>query len=190
MVAGKEGVQRSKIEDEGKGEVKKQEEKMRKKQKQILTGSMAFVMTFTTAATMLPADVFAAPEEFRGQLSSVTDAKEDGNVVYVEFNDGAVEAKITFLEDGIFRYNVDPTGEFSKYAKPKSESHKGRIQQRPDESDEYSHPEAKVTEDDENLTITAGTTSIVFDKDTALMTVKNGDQVVMQEKEPLRINDS
>lgn len=163
---------------------------MKKRQKQILTGSMAFVMTFTTAATMLPADVFAAPEEFRGQLSSVTDAKEDGNVVYVEFNDGAVEAKITFLEDGIFRYNVDPTGEFSKYAKPRSESHKGRIQQRPDESDEYSHPSAKVTEDDENVTITAGTTSIVFDKDTALMTVKNGDQVVMQEKEPLRINDS
>ena len=109
---------------------------MKKRQKQILTGSMAFVMTFTTAATMLPADVFAAPEEFRGQLSSVTDAKEDGNVVYVEFNDGAVEAKITFLEDGIFRYNVDPTGDFSKYAKPRSESHKGRIQQRPDESDE------------------------------------------------------
>lgn len=163
---------------------------MRKKQKQILTGSMAFVMTFTTAAPMLPTDVFAAPEEFRGQLSSVTDVKDDGNVVYVEFNDGAVEAKITFLEDGIFRYNVDPTGEFSKYAKPKSESHKGRIQQRPDESDEYSHPEAKVAEDDENWTITAGTTSIVFDKDTALMTVKNGDQVVMQEKEPLRINDS
>lgn len=163
---------------------------MKKRQKQILTGSMAFVMTFTTAATMLPADVFAAPEEFRGQLSSVTDAKEDGNVVYVEFNDGAVEAKITFLEDGIFRYNVDPTGEFSKYAKPRSESHKGRIQQRPDESDEYSHPSAKVTEDDENVTITAGATSIVFDKDTALMTVKNGDQVVMQEKKPLRINDS
>ena len=163
---------------------------MKKRQKQILTGSMAFVMTFTTAASMLPADVFAAPEEFRGQLSSVTDAKEDGNVVYVEFNDGAVEAKITFLEDGIFRYNVDPTGDFSKYAKPRSESHKGRIQQRPDESDEYSHPSAKVTEDDENVTITAGTTSIVFDKDTALMTVKNGDQVVMQEKKPLRINDS
>ena len=40
------------------------------------------------------------------------------------------------------------------------------------------------------MTITAGTTSIVFDKDTALMTVKNGDQVVMQEKKPLRINDS
>ena len=163
---------------------------MKKKQKQILTGTMAFVMTFTTAASLLPADVFAAPEEFRGQLSSVTNVEDDGNVVYVEFNDGSVEAKITFLEDGIFRYNVDPTGEFSKYAAPRSASHKGRIQQRPDESADYSHPTAKVTEDGENITITAGTTSIVFDKDTALMTVKNEDQVVMQEKEPLRIYDS
>ena len=85
--------------------------------KKLGTGALAFAVLFTGVAGLLPADVFAAPDSFTGQLSSVTDATVDSNkknVVHVQFNDGEVAAKITFLEDGIFRYNVDPSGEFSE----------------------------------------------------------------------------
>lgn len=158
--------------------------------KKIGTGALAFVTAFSAAASMLPADVFAAEEDFRGQLSSVTAAQAQGNIVNIEFNNGDVKAKITFLENDIFRYNVDPTGQFEKYATPRSADHMGRIQAYPDESDHYSHPSADVKDNGDSYTITSGNTTIIFDKDTALMTVKNGDNVVMEEKEPLTISDS
>ena len=86
---------------------------------------------------------------------------------------GEVAAKITFLEDGIFRYNVDPSGEFSEYAAPNSSSHVATIQQQSDDSDEYRKPEAQVNDTGDTFEITNGTATIVFDKDTALMSVKN-----------------
>ena len=84
----------------------------------------------------------------------MTDATVDSNkknVVHVQFNDGEVAAKITFLEDGIFRYNVDPSGEFSEYAAPNSSSHVATIQQQSDDSDEYLKPEAQVNDTGDTL---------------------------------------
>ena len=80
-----------------------------------------------TAFPPIPAK---AAEEFAGQLTSVESVEKGSkdNIVVVKFN-GGVTAQLTFLEDGIFRYNVDPSGEFSKYATPKSQAHVGRIQQ-------------------------------------------------------------
>ena len=69
-----------------------------------------------TAFPPIPAK---AAEEFAGQLTSVESVEKGSkdNIVVVKFN-GGVTAQLTFLEDGIFRYNVDPSGEFSKYATP------------------------------------------------------------------------
>ena len=53
--------------------------------------------------------------DFSGQLKSADSVTIDGNVATVSFNGGAITGKITFLEDGIFRYNVDPAAEFSDY---------------------------------------------------------------------------
>ena len=91
-----------------------------------------------TAFPPIPAK---AAEEFAGQLTSVESVEKGSkdNIVVVKFN-GGVTAQLTFLEDGIFRYNVDPSGEFSKYATPKSQAHVGRIQQYSDDSSNYSHP--------------------------------------------------
>ena len=86
----------------------------------------------------------------------------------MKFN-GGVTAQLTFLEDGIFRYNVDPSGEFSKYATPKSQAHVGRIQQYSDDSSNYSHPKADISDKDGKITIKSGSVSVEFDKATAKM---------------------
>ena len=82
---------------------------------------LTMAIAASTVATGAPLPTFAA-ETFSGQLTKVDSAVANGNVVELSFNDGAVEGRITFLEDGIFRYNVDPTGNFSEYATPRSSS--------------------------------------------------------------------
>ena len=154
------------------------------------------VSVLTAAGLLLPPFAIPAPvyanTVFRGELESVTSAQvdeSDAHIVKVSFNDNAVTAKITFLEDGIFRYNVDPTGTFSKYATPRDVNHVAKIPQYPDESDKYTHPEASVSETDTEVVITSGETKIKFNKSTAVMTVLYKDQVVMEEKDGLIIND-
>ena len=147
-------------------------------------------MTISTFAYAAPMTVQAA-DPFSGSLSKVDSAEADGNVVEISFNDGAVTGRITFLENGVFRYNVDPSGEFSEYAKVRGGyPDTGRIQAQPDDSERYSHPAAAVEEDDDKFTITNGTTTIEFDKDTALMSVKAGNKTVMKEAAPLNIGNS
>jgi len=141
-----------------------------------------------TAFPPIPAK---AAEEFAGKLTSVESAEKGSkdNIVVVKFN-GGVTAQLTFLEDGIFRYNVDPSGEFSEYATAKSKSHVGRIQQYSDASSNYSHPKADISDKDGKITIKSGSVSVEFDKATAKMKVLSGDTVVMEEKEALSISNS
>ena len=138
-----------------------------------------------TAALSL---ALAAPAQ-AAPLTGVKSAQADKNVVTVTFTDGSkdVQGKITLLEDGIFRYNVDPSGAFDPYAKPKSESHTAKIQAQPDTSEKYSRPNASVKDENGKFVISSqgGKTSIELDKATAKMTVKNGGQVVMEESAPL-----
>ena len=151
------------------------------------------VLSLATAwATVLPAqmNVFAA-EQFSGQLTTVTSVKANDNVVDVKFNDGAVSGKITFLEDGIFRYNVDPKGEFSEYATPNEESHTATIQAQSDNSNKYSHPAAKVTDKGNTFEISSTATTIVLDKKTAKMSIKNkAGETILSEAAPLTIGKS
>lgn len=159
------------------------------KLKKISGALLAFAMAMTTVTPYAAVSVHAA--DFSGTLATVDSATAKGNVVEVSFNGGAVKGKITFLEDGIFRYNVDPSGEFDEYAKVRSGyPDNAKIQAQPDDSDRYSHPNATVSEAGGVITITNGTTSILFDKNTALMTVKAGDKVVMEESAALSFNDS
>ena len=151
------------------------------------------VLSLATAwATVLPAqmNVFAA-EQFSGQLTTVTSVKANDNVVDVKFNDGAVSGKITFLEDGIFRYNVDPKGEFNQYATPNEESHTATIQAQSDNSNKYSHPAAKVTDKGNTFEISSTATTIVLDKKTAKMSIKNkAGETILSEAAPLTIGKS
>ena len=154
-------------------------------------GSLLLAFATVTSGITVSAPLSAnAAGDFTGKLAAVNSAKADGNIVDISFNGGSVKGRITFLENGIFRYNVDPTGEFGQYAKPNSSSHVARIQQQPDDSNEYTKPEAEVNDTGDTIEITNGTVTIVFDKDTALMSVKNGENVVLEETSALEIGDN
>lgn len=120
-------------------------------------------------------------------LGAITEIKKTGkNTVEITYENG-YKGKFTFLENGIFRFNVDPEGKFEQYATPNNKEHTGKIQQQPDDSAEYSKPEASVTDGDV-VKISAGTTVIELDKGTSLMTVKRSDgSIVFAESEPLSI---
>lgn len=154
-------------------------------------GSLLLAFATVTSGITVSAPLSAnAAGDFTGKLAAVDSAKANGNIVDISFNEGSVKGRITFLENGIFRYNVDPTGEFEQYAKPNSSSHVARIQQQPDDSEEYTKPEAEVNDTGDTIEITNGTVTIVFDKDTALMSVKNGGNVVLEETSALEIGDN
>lgn len=156
--------------------------------KKLAVVSLSAATSLGTIVSALPAMPVAAATTVLQNVVSVA-AGEDGNVVNITFNDG-LKGRITFLEDGIFRYNVDPAGEFSAYAKPRTSTHTARIQQYPDDSENYSHPEATVSESDTEFVITAGTTHVIFDKATAKMTVKKGEKTVLSEKEALTVDST
>lgn len=159
-----------------------------KKFKQISSMLLASAMMLSTISAYVATPVKAA---FTGSLTTVDSATANGNVVEISFNDGAVKGRITFLEDNIFRYNVDPSGEFGEYADVRGGyPDTAKIQAQPDDSDRYSHPTATVNEADGIIRITNGTTTILFDKDTALMTVKYGDKTVMEESAALALSAS
>ena len=147
-------------------------------------GSAVIVAAAAVLATAAPAQAAT----LKG-VESATVNSEKSYVVDVNFSDG-VKGKITFLNDDIFRYNVDPTGEFSEYAKPRSQSHVGRIPAQPDSSDRYKHAAPQVSERDGAIVITAGKTTITLDKATAKMTVKSGDKVLIEEKDALDVGGS
>ena len=151
-------------------------------------GLLATAVAVSTFANAAPMMAQAADPSYSGSLTTVDAVSADGNIVNISFNDGELEGRITFLEDGVFRYNVDPSGEFGEYAEVRSGyPDTAKIQAQPDDSDSYSHPDAAVSEDEDTFTITNedGDTTIVFDKDTALMTVMTGGKIVMEEASPL-----
>ena len=95
--------------------------------------------------------------------------------------------RIAFLDEGIVRVTVDPTGEFAPYARPVSPDHVARIQAQPDEFSVYAHPAADVTEKDGALVARAGATSVLVDATSGRMTFCLGGRVVAREAAPLRL---
>lgn len=128
---------------------------------------------------------------YGGQLSGIESAQKDlsrGNIVYIVFKEN-ITGKITFLEEKIFRYDVDPSGEFPHYAVPRDEMHTAKIQQYPDESDAYTKPEAEVLDADGRITVRCGDVSVIWDKLTAKMQICCKSRKVMEEAEALNITE-
>ena len=162
--------------------------------KKVLSFSLSFMMAVSAVAStpfMVQAESHKASVKSNA-LQTVTEVKVDANkdyVVWVTFGN-KMKAKVTFLDNNIFRYNIDPSNEFSEYAKVRSGyPDTAKIQQYPDDSKNYAHPAASVTKVGAGYEIKAGDVTIAFDE-TAKMTVKAKDKVVMQEKEPLTVGSS
>ena len=148
---------------------------------------LSAILAAAMIAGMLPQLPAAEVKAADGSLTAVESATAADNIVTVNFNDG-VTGKITFLEGDIFRYNVDPSGVFSEYATTVY-GNTVKIPQYPDSYEAYSHPEAEVSEADGYVVITAGDTTIKFEKATAKMSVAYKGEVVMEEKEALVLGD-
>lgn len=163
----------------------------------IMRGGVCAVFATSLAfAGGVPTTAYADASQassFEGTLTSAVSARVDEStpyVAYVTFNDN-VTAKITFLEAGIFRYNVDLSGEFSNYATPRSKDHVAKIQAQPDSSGKYDHPTASTGETDTAVTVTDGTVTLSFEKATGKLTVLNAEgEVVFTEAEALTITGS
>lgn len=163
----------------------------------IMRGGVCAVFATSLAfAGGVPTTAYADASQassFEGTLASAVSARVDEStpyVAYVTFNDN-VTAKITFLEAGIFRYNVDLSGEFSNYASPRSRDHVAKIQAQPDSSGKYDHPTASTGETDTAVTVTDGTVTLSFEKATGKLTVLNAkNEVVFTEAEALTITDN
>lgn len=76
--------------------------------KRWVKGSAVLVATAATLAFAAPQQAIATP--LKG-VESAAVSQTASNVVDINFADG-IKGRITFLEDGIFRYNVDPRASF------------------------------------------------------------------------------
>ena len=160
--------------------------------KKFLSASLSLAMVLG-AVTSSPFIIQANDQNVKADglqnVASVEVDKKQNNVVWVTFGNG-MKGKVTFLDNNIFRYNVDPAGEYSEYAPVRSGyPDTAKIQQYPDSSNKYAHPAATVQKVGNGYEIKAGNVTISYD-DAARMTIKAKDKVVMQEKEPLVIKDS
>lgn len=122
-------------------------------------------------------------------INSIQKDNQQPNVVHVHF-EGGLEGKLTFLDDNIFRYTIDPSGGFLAYATPTSKDHIAHIQLHPDEADIYTHPEANVKDANQTIQVSAGATTVTFSKADALMSVAVNGKTVVTEKAPLALNEN
>lgn len=148
------------------------------------------VLTMAMVLTAIPVNgAMTVQAAETGTLTSVESVETAGNIATITFNDG-IQAKVTFLENGIFRYNVDPSGTFDQYAKVRrGYPDTAKIQQYPDSSSEYSHPSAAAKKNGNSWEIKGGDTTIIFDEN-AKMTVKSGEKTVMQEQQSLQLGQN
>ena len=79
-----------------------------------------------------PTGVKAADDGHLGSVTAVEVDADEKNVVWVTFDNG-YKGKVTFLDEDIFRYNVDPSGRFNEYAQVyNGYPNTAKIQQYPD----------------------------------------------------------
>ena len=163
--------------------------------KKVVSASLSLMMILgcvTTNPFIVQAKDQQNASSRSADLQGITNVKidsKDKNIVWITFENG-MQGKVTFLDNNIFRYNVDPSGEFSEYAKVRGGyPDTAKIQQYPDDSKNYAHPAASVNKVGSGYEIKAGDVTIAFDE-TAKMTVKAKDKVVMQEKEPLKVSST
>lgn len=165
---------------------------MKKHIKKFMVSAVVSCLAFFSTVGFIPVNAQEL-KPVEGQINGIESIKvdeKDSNIVWITFK-GGIKGKITFLDNTIFRYNVDPSGKFSNYAEKKGSVEgipDARIQAQPDTSKEYTHPKATVSKgaQSSDTVITAGDVKIVFDAE-GKMSVETKGKVVMQEKEPLVI---
>lgn len=128
-----------------------------------------------------------AQENSLGAIESAI--KIDESTVELRFTQG-LKARLKFLEDDIFRYNIDPTNTFAQYATPNASSHTATIQAQDDNSNKYSHPNVNLVVNDNQIVITTAKIKVVFDKNTSLLTVFDlNNKIILQEAKAIELGN-
>lgn len=132
--------------------------------------------------------IHAVENEDVWQLANASVEKKDENDVYLSFGSGQ-KARITFLNEDVFRIDVEQKGEeFEEYPEPMASTHTTKITAK-SESDYEAEGivEANISEDDNTIEINGGNVKLLVDKETAKMELKNKDgKTVWKEAESLK----
>ena len=134
--------------------------------------------------------VFHAQEQVSrdGQLTNAKYERTDGNDVYLSFG-GGEQAKITFLKDGVFRFNMEPDGNFKDAPEPMAPTHTTKIVDKDEQEyiDEYQEIKPTVTQEGNKIIISTDKIQLLIDKDLAKMELKKSTgETVWKEKESLK----
>ena len=124
----------------------------------------------------------------------MTDARinpERPNQAFVSLpsESGALEARVTFLEENVVRVTIDPTGAFAPYARPLSPEHDARIPAQPDDSEHYGRPAACVRDEGDALAVCAGDGAVLLDKRDGSVSLRWRGRTVAREAAPVRFSD-
>ncbi len=114
--------------------------------------------------------------------------EHDGNIVFLTLPDHR-KGKITFLDDGIFRYQVVQNEVFESYASPRDPAHKARIQQYPDTAEQYSKPEPNIEEQKDYICLHVRDMELRFERQTGKMQVFQGSRLILEEQQPLEMTE-
>ncbi len=115
-------------------------------------------------------------------------ADHEQNIVYLTLP-GDRKGKITFLDDGIFRYQVVQNGSFEPYASARDPEHKARIQQYPDTDEHYCKPSPMIEDQKDQLSLRVGEMELRFDKKDGTMQVFMGSRIVLEEERALELSE-
>ena len=80
-----------------------------------ITAAMVLTSVFSISTLTVKAEEIDTQEHV---LGSVSDVRQEGNKVYITYVSGE-KTKITFLEDNLFRFNMDPDGDFPETPEPR-----------------------------------------------------------------------
>ncbi len=120
-------------------------------------------------------------------VSAVSSVDQNNNEITLTMQQGE-RIRFTFLENNVFRmYMAAPGEEFQEYPTPNSQDHTATITNKTDDS-YYTEYQVKptLTEDDTTVTMMTDQITITVDKETSMMTVTSGDQVIVKETAPLQ----
>lgn len=112
----------------------------------------------------------------------------DQNIVYLTLPNDR-KGKITFLDNGIFRYQVVRSESFEAYAAPRDPAHKARIPQYPDTAEQYAKPHPQIAEETDHLALRVGEMELRFAKESGVLQILQGGRVVLEEERAMEITD-
>lgn len=116
----------------------------------------------------------------------ITNVEKQTNVYEVTYQNGQ-KAHVSVLTDKMFRYYVDPSGEYGDPAQSKEGLNAKIFPQALDDYDKAAFNASTLTTTDAGWTIGTDAIQIQFAKATGLMSVLHNNKIVLAESEPLEV---